>query len=303
MHLLITGAWQGFSACEEQLKKAGHEICFMQWEKDPLPCDPEWVEGIIGNGIFLSHKIQQFTNLKYIQLTSAGFDRVPMDYVREHDIEIHNARGVYSIPMAEFALGGVLQLYKQYPAFAASQKKHGWNKIRDLRELDGKTVLIIGCGSVGTECAKRFQAFDCRVVGIDLYPREDAHYEEMLPLAALNEVLQKADIIVMTVPLTEETRHLMDRKRLMKLKQNAVIINIARGGVMDYEAFIELKELPAGEGGRPDLMAVLDVFEKEPLEKENALWEMPGVIVTPHNSFVGEKNQERLNEVILDCLL
>lgn len=90
MNLLVTGAWQQATDYLEQLKKE-HEVVFMQWENKELPCVYEWVEGIIGNGIFLSHPIEKFKNLRYIQLTSAGYDRVPMNYVKEHKIEIHNA--------------------------------------------------------------------------------------------------------------------------------------------------------------------------------------------------------------------
>ena len=95
MNLLVTGAWQGAKDGIEQLKMLGHQVQFLQFEKDELPCSYEWVEGVICNGLFLSHPIERFTHLKYIQLTSAGFDRVDMQYVKRHNIEIHNARGVY----------------------------------------------------------------------------------------------------------------------------------------------------------------------------------------------------------------
>ena len=114
MNLLITGAWNGGKNYISEIESMGHQIRFMQYETDVLSCDENWVEGVICNGLFLSHPIEKFTNLKYIQLTSAGFDRVDMDFVKAHNIEIHNARGVYSIPMAEFAVCGVLQLYKQF---------------------------------------------------------------------------------------------------------------------------------------------------------------------------------------------
>ena len=159
MNLLVTGAVARTEKELAMLRELGHKVVFMQQEKSPLPCDATWVEGIIGNGIFLSHPIEKFTSLRYIQLTSAGFDRVPMDYVKQHGIEIHNARGVYSIPMAEFALCGVLQLYKQSGYFHENQKLHKWEKHRGLLEIFGKNVCIVGCGSVGTECAKRFKAF------------------------------------------------------------------------------------------------------------------------------------------------
>lgn len=293
MNILITGAWQGYNECKEQIKNMGHEVVFLQWEKDPLPCDPTWVEGIIGNGIFLHHKIEQFINLRYIQITSAGYDRVPMDYVKEHDVTIYNARGVYSIPMAEFALCGVLQLYKQAKFFNDSQQKHQWNKHRGLMELYGKKVCIVGCGSVGTECAKRFQAFGCQVVGVDLFPREDENYEKMYALSELDHVLNETDVLVLTLPLTEATKYLMNQERLGMLKESAIIVNIARGAVVDQKALVEaLKDDKLGG-------AVLDVFEEEPLNEDSPLWDMENVILTPHNSFVGNYNIERLNEVII----
>lgn len=290
MNLLITGAWQNAKDYIEKLEADGHEVEFLQFEKDTLPCSYTWVEGVICNGLFLSHDIEKFVNLKYIQLTSAGFDRVPMDYVKEHKIEIHNARGVYSIPMAEFALFGVLELYKRGRVFFENQTRHIWEKQRNILELFGKRVCIVGCGSVGTECAKRFRAFGCEVFGIDLFQREDEHYKEMLGLDKLEDVLTKSDIIVLTLPLTEETRHLMNEAKLKQMKQGAVLVNIARGAVVDTDALINA--LP-NLGG-----VVLDVFEEEPLSEECLLWDMENVIVTPHNSFVGDGNEERIYQVI-----
>ena len=286
MNLLITGAWSAAKEYIPEIEKQGHRVVFMQNESDALPCAPEWVEGTVCNGLFLSHDIEQFVNLRYVQLTSAGFDRVPMEYIKVHNIEIRNARGVYSIPMAEFALCGVLQLYKQSRFFMDNQKRRNWEKHRGLLELFGKTVCIVGCGSVGTECAKRFSAFGCDVIGVDLYQREDVQYREMFPLSRLDEVLPIADVIVLTLPLTDETRHMMNCERLSLLKDTAVIVNIARGAVVDTGALIEA--LPHLGG------AVLDVFEEEPLDSECVLWGMDNVIVTPHNSFASRCNGARL---------
>ena len=291
MNLLVTGAFNWTEKELDMLHKLGHKTVFMQQEKSPLPCDAAWVEGIIGNGIFLSHPIEQFTSLKYIQLTSAGFDRVPMDYVKEHGIEIHNARGVYSIPMAEFAVSGVLQLYKQSRCFYENQKEHKWEKHRGLLELFGKNVCIVGCGSVGTECAKRFKAFGCNVVGVDIKPYHNEEYDIIFSLESLDDVLKDADVIILTLPLTDETKHLMNDARFSALKESAVIVNMARGAVIDTQAMIE--SLPKIGG------AVLDVFEEEPLDERSPLWDMDNVIVTPHNSFVGEGNFSRLYTLML----
>lgn len=290
MNLLVTGAWSDGKNCISELEAMGHNVTFMQYEKDALPCDYEWVEGVICNGLFLTHQIEKFINLKYIQLTSAGFDRVDMNYVKAHNIEIHNARGVYSIPMAEFAVCGVLQLYKQAAFFRENQKQHLWEKHRGLLELAGKNVLIVGCGSVGNECAKRFKAFDCTITGVDLYPREDSLYNEMLPLDKLDEALSQTDVVVLTLPLTEQTRHLIDESKLSFMKDGATLVNIARGAIIDTNALQNHIDRFTG--------AVLDVFEEEPLNENSTLWSKQNIILTPHNSFVGEGNGERLRTIV-----
>ena len=294
MNLLVTGAWSDGKNCISELEAMGHNVTFMQYEKDALPCDYEWVEGVICNGLFLTHQIEKFINLKYIQLTSAGFDRVDMNYVKAHNIEIHNARGVYSIPMAEFAVCGVLQLYKQAAFFRENQKQHLWEKHRGLLELAGKNVLIVGCGSVGNECAKRFKAFDCTITGVDLYPREDSLYNEMLPLDKLDEALSQTDVVVLTLPLTEQTRHLIDESKLSFMKDGATLVNIARGAIIDTNALQNHIDRFTG--------AVLDVFEEEPLNENSTLWSKQNIILTPHNSFVGEENGERLKGIIIQSI-
>ena len=294
MNLLITGAWNDGKNCIEKIKAMGHQVVFMQYEKDALPCAYDWVEGVVCNGLFLSHPIENFSNLRYIQLTSAGFDRVDMSYVTAHGIEIHNARGVYSIPMAEFALCGVLQLYKQAAFFRENQRQHLWEKHRGLSELCGKQVLIVGCGSVGNECAKRFTAFGCRVTGVDLFPREDSLYDRILPLEQLDEALKTTDVVVLTLPLTEQTKHLFNEERFDSLKSSAVLVNIARGAIVDTEVLLRHIDHIGG--------VVLDVFEEEPLTETSLLWDKENVILTPHNSFVGEGNMERLRKIVIKYL-
>ena len=279
MNLLITGAWQGAKEHFEEIEKLGHKVVFLQQEKEDLPFREEWVEGVICNGLFLYHP-------------SAGFDRVELNYVKEKKITINNARGVYSIPMAEFVLARVLEQYKRLEIFREQQKEMTWNKLRDLQELFDKRVLIIGCGSVGTECAKRFKAFGCEVVGVDVIPRMDENYSCMVGLEMLDEQLADADVIVLTLPLTYDTRGLIDGKRLSLIKKNGILVNIARG------AIIKQKALEEWEG-----IAILDVFEDEPLNRSSSLWRAENFLLTPHNSFVGEYNINRLNKVIINNLM
>lgn len=294
--LLITGAWKYTDTQYSALKAAGYDVCFVQNEKDELPEEAYEAEVIICNGTFLYHDIEKFTKLKTVQLTSAGFDRVPMDFVKQNGITIYNARGVYSVPMAEYAICGVLELYKKSRFFYGNQKQHSWIKNREISELFRKTALIVGAGNVGTECAKRFSAFGMRVRGVDLYPRNDESYEAIVQLSELQTELPRADVVVLTLPLTNETKHLFDKDVFACFKNGAVLVNIARGAVVDTEALISALNCGKLSG------AVLDVFEDEPLNSESALWDMENVIVTPHNSFVGDGNSERLADVILKNL-
>ncbi len=291
----MTGAVAWDEADFEAIRSLGHNIVFLQHESEMLPCPAEEIEMVICNGLFLYHSIEKFTALKQIQLTSAGFDRVPLDYIKEHDIRIDNARGVYSVPMAEFAICGVLQLYKQSRFFYDNQKEHKWEKHRGLRELHGKTVCIAGCGSVGTECAKRFKSFGCNVIGVDIAPYNSEIYNRMTGLEKLDSELAQSDIVILTLPLTEETRNLFSQKRFDAMKDGAVLVNIARGAIADTSALLSaLQNRLAG--------AVLDVFDTEPLPEDSPLWNMQNVIITPHNSFVGENNKKRLQELVINNL-
>lgn len=294
--MLITGAWQQAKDYICEIEKQGHTVAFLQFERENLPCDYEWVEGVVCNGLFLHHDIEKFSNLKYIQLTSAGYDRVPMDYVRAHGIKINNARGVYSVPMAEYVIGNVLYLYRQVAAFAENQKLHQWQKRKGLMELFEKNVCIVGCGSIGTECAKRFEAFGCHVIGVATKARMEEHYEKIVGMEDLGEVLKGADIVVLALPLTEKTKGLMNADMFARMKQGAILVNVARGAIVDEETLIGALEEKLGG-------AVLDVFTEEPLGENSPLWDMNHVIVTPHNSFVGEGNGKRLADVIIRNLL
>lgn len=296
MNLLITGAWQEASNYIPILEKQGHSVRFLNCEADELPCNPIWVEGIIGNLIFLYHDIEKFTALRYIQLTSAGLDRVPMDYVNEHRIIIHSARDVYSVPMAELAVAGVLQLFKDMTGFYENQKNHLWKKNRELRELAGKTVSIIGCGSVGTECAKRFKAFETTVIGVNDVVRENKYYDNIVGIRQLDQILSVSDIVIISVPLTDKTKGLINSTRLDKMKKETILVNLARGAV------VVTKDLLAALNKNIIGGAVLDVFENEPLDKNSPLWDLDNVIITPHNSFVSENNNRRMSSQILNNL-
>lgn len=291
MKAIVTGALQPTSDDLAALEKLGLEVTVHPDERAPV-ADPEDYEVAVCNNLFGFHNIDTFSNLKYIQLTAAGMDRVPLDRIREKGIELRNAAGVYSIPMAEFALWGVLELYKQGRFFAENQKLRRWEKHRNLRELSGRTVLIVGCGSVGSQCARRFSAFGCRCLGLARTGRQQESFEAVHPMDRLEELLPLADILVLALPLTEQTRHLLDGAMFARMKAGSILVNLARGPIVDTDALLDA--LSRNLSG-----AVVDVFETEPLPEDSPLWDAENLILTPHNSFVGEHNHTRMMETLI----
>ncbi len=288
MKLLITGAANFQSEQLKMLEEAGFSLFFQKDERGQAQCDFSEIEAVICNGLFLYRSLDEFPKLKFVQLTSAGLDRVPVDEMKKRGITLFNARGVYSVPMAEFALAGVLSVYKHLNAFSKNQNNRIWQKDRTLRELCGETVAIVGCGSVGTECAKRFSAFGTEIIGVDAVEPKDSVYSGFYPVERITDALEKADITVLTLPLTDKTKSMFNAGLFGKMKTGSVLVNIARGPIVSQNDLITALKSGKLSG------AVLDVFENEPLEADSELWNCENVIITPHNSFVSEKNSERL---------
>lgn len=280
---------------QEQLKRLedlGFELYLMDFERGPCPKEYMDAEAVVCYLLFNYNDISQFKSLRLIHTTSAGLDHMPMDYIRSHGISLYNAGGVFSAPMAEFALCGVLQLYKHAPSFRAKQLSHVWKQDYHLLELGGKRVCIVGTGSIGTETAKRFSAMGCHVTGLCRHPGPKQYFDDMQSIDSIDRVLPDSDIVILSLPLTDETRGLFDSGRFARMKDGAVFVNIARGPIVDTSALCS-----AVTGGK--LMgAVVDVCETEPLPEDSPLWDMENVILTPHNSFVGDGNTSRMFELI-----
>ena len=296
MNLLLTGCFKYSEGQITALDSLGFTIYYMQQEKDLLPLAAAEVDATVCNGLFLSHKIEEFSQLKFIQLTSAGFDRVPVEFIKAKGIVLHNARGVYSTPMAEWAVFRVLEHYKQCWFFKNEQEQHQWIKHRGLRELSGSQVAVVGAGNVGQEVAKRFGALGCHVTGFDIHTNDTPFFDEMVLTTSLLEHIGTYDVVVITAPLLPSTRGIISYDVMKGMKENATLVNIARGGLIDQEALVAIFR------ERKDLFAALDVFETEPLEKDSPLWKMDNVAVSPHNSFVSDRNNGRMFEVIYNNL-
>ena len=295
MNLLITGAWKPTEQQLAEIKALGYSIVIMEDETGELPCEAAVIDAVICNNLFAHHSIERFSSLRYIQLTSAGYDRAPLEYIQKNGIEIYNALGVYSVPIAEFALSLVLQIYKQSDFFAKNTIDKKWQKHRGLRELNGKTVCIVGCGSIGKQCAKLFHCFGCRVIGVNRTITPQEYFQKIMPLKQLSEAVSESDVVILSVALTNETKHLINSSVFRNFKENTVQVNVSRGAVVHTDALIQTLQ-------DKNIYAALDVFETEPLPHNSPLWEMENVILTPHNSFVSDGNAQRMFDVIFNNL-
>ncbi len=292
MKLLLTGAFPYTDSQVKKLETLGYDLIFVQDERIPLSIDTTRLDAIVCNSLFLCNDIRSFYDLKFIQLTSAGLDRVPISYIQEHKITLHNAKDVYSVPMAEWIVLMVLTIYKKSRQFYDTQSRHLWQKQRDLLELAGKTALIVGVGSVGTEVAKRLRAFDVHLIGISRREPVQGLVDEYYTLERIGDVFGRSDIVILTIPLIDETRGLINAENIVRMKDDAVLINTSRGGIIDEGTLIQaiLKGKFLG--------VALDVFEEEPLPQDSPLWDIEKVIVTPHNSFLSDRINTRLFDLI-----
>lgn len=150
----------------------------------------------------------------------------------------------------------------------------------------------MGAGSIGCEMAKRFAAFDAQVLGVNPSPVSSPWFAEVWPLERLAEALGLADIVALSLPLLPETTHLFNAERLAQMKQGALLVNVARGPIVDEQALLAALQSGHLQG------AVLDVFEQEPLPADSPLWDLPNVVLTPHNAFLSESKDARLFEIV-----
>ena len=283
----------------EKIFGEGYELVYQKDERKSVE-NPEDYDAVICNSLFLYNNIERFTNLRFIQLTSSGMDRVPLGYIETHGIYICNAKGVYDIPMAEYTIGRILEWYKKFRTndLLISEKK--WIKQRKLKELNNNTVIIYGYGSIGHEIAIRLKGFNTYMIGISRTPKQDSLIDEWVSINDASRYLKTADIVIFTLPLSKATRHIVNTEFIDNLKESCLLVNVSRGGIIDTEALIRALDSNRING------AILDVFEEEPLPVTSRLWQMDNVLLSPHNSFEGEGNKKRLETVVkknLKCQL
>lgn len=246
----------------------------------------------------LDHVVTRSPKLRWIHSASAGVDRVSTPVVRERRLVVTNARGVFSRPIAEYVVMMSLAISRRLPQLLELQRERTWQPLRG-RELGELTVGIVGYGSIGEEVARLLAPFGCRILATRRHPERgagDATVVELYGLDELREVLRASDIVVVAAPLTDETAGLIGAEQLAEMREDAWLINIARGRLLDELAL--RRALESGWIGG----AVLDVFGEEPLSPDSPLYRTPNVIITPHTSWSSDRVIERSIDLFIDNL-
>ena len=219
--------------------------------------------------------------LQWLQILSVGLDHRVYQPSLLRGVRVTAAAGTNAEPVALNALTGLLMLARGFLHTLRAQQQGLWQPFLPAQvphDLSGKTALIIGTGEIGTRIARGLQALGVRTVGLRRQARPAAGFDEVHGLEALDALLPRADWLLLACPLTEQTRGLIDTRRLALLPSGAGLVNVARGEIVVETALIEALQQGCLLG------AYLDVFAKEPLPPESALWTLPNVILTPHSA-------------------
>ena len=216
-------------------------------------------------------------------IKAAGLARTDLDRIL-----FTTSAGVHGGTLAEFAVFGVMAGAKELPRLLADQRDRVWPDRWEMRQIDEMTVLIVGLGGIGSECARRFHALGAQVWGTTRSGDPVEGVDRLVPLDALVDAVREVDAIVVTLPGTAQTHHLIGEEVLAAIKPGAILANVGRGTVIDEQAL-----LPALDDGRV-AFAALDVFEQEPLDTGSPLWGHPRVLVSPHTAALSSREEERI---------
>lgn len=246
----------------------------------------------------LDHLLANAPKVRWIHSVSAGIDRVATPAVRARALTVTNARGVFSRPIAEYVVMMMLAIARQLPQLLELQRERTWQPLRG-RELSELTLGIVGFGSIGTEVARLLAPFGTRILATRRRPEQgagDATNVELHGFDELEMVLAAADVVLIALPLTDQTAGVIGVAQLQQMREHAWLLNIARGRLIDDMAL--RRALEAGWIGG----AVLDVFAEEPLPPDSPLYGTPNLIITPHTSWSSSRVADRSIELFVDNL-
>ena len=278
----------------DKIKALGYEIIYCNENIVTNNEDVDDADILVTYNPFKNLDINKMNNLKYIQITSIGIDHIPVDKILNRDIVIANNKGGYSIPIGEWIVMYILEIYKNSKRFHEQQLNKEWKQNFSISELRNKKIGFIGTGTLATEAAKRLQGFDVEIWGVNTTGHNKEYFDKCFENDEMDEVFKTCDVVVATIPATKETLGIINKDKFEIMKNGSVFINVGRGNIINEEDLIRYINKFKG--------VALDVFENEPLDKNSLLWEFDNVIITPHNSWVSDNNEERTFNMIYNNL-
>ena len=233
---------------------------------------------------------KKMKNLKVLQMPNAGYDDA-IEYVRE-GITLCNGKSIHDDSTAELAVGLTIASLRGFPDFVRNQDKSAWVHVKN-QSINDKKIGIIGFGSIGSTIAKMLSGFS-----VEIIPFTQSGRDNTIAISNLDKHLPTLDVVILILPLTAESKHLFNAQRLSLMKAGSLLVNVARGPIVDTDALV--KELNSGR-----ITAALDVTDPEPLPSDHPLWKAKGVLISPHvggNTSAFEKRARRLIESQLQLL-
>ncbi len=274
------------------IKELGYNIIFEKEKGITYEEKFKDVDVLVCYNPFDTLDISKLENLKWIQLSSIGIDQVPKEYLNEKGLILTNNKGGYSIPIGEWVVLKALELLRNSRDMYVKQFNKKWKIDTSMLELYGKTIGFIGTGSIAKESAKRLKGFEVKILGLNTSGKDTEYFDKCFGIDDLKIMIGLCDIVVLTIPYTQKTHHLLNNEVFETMKNGSYLINVSRGSIIDEKHLINYLENGKIKG------AALDVFEEEPLRSENPLWNLDNVIITPHNSWISEmRNIRRYNTI------
>ncbi|AHF06533.1 D-2-hydroxyacid dehydrogenase [Desulfitobacterium metallireducens] len=262
-------------------------------KKQFTECDAQ-VEGLLTYGWDVTEQtLELYPNLKWIQAMAAGVDQLPLHAFASKGILLTNVRGAHSIQMSEHVIWCILNLLRQGKTVMYQQEQKVWSAKLKIDEMYGKTVCIVGAGTIGAAVAEKCHAFGMTVWGISQSGKSHLGFDRVAKLEDSEAFLKESDIVVALLPLTSQTKHFFNAERFNQMKDGVYFINVARGSVVDEEALSEALQTGKVQG------AALDVFVTEPLPETSPFWSMDQVFLTPHIAGRSPQYTQRMFEVFL----
>jgi len=236
--------------------------------------------------------------LRWIQGAGAGMEQFATAGARRHGVLVTNASGVSAASMAEWVVGRLLQVWKRFREADLHQQRHVFERTYGASVKD-KTIGIVGLGAIGCAVSTRLRAFDCRILGLKRSAAPGVvseHADVLYRPEQLHEMLGECDAVVIAAPAVPETHHLIDAAALSAMRMDAILVNVARGSLVDEVALAD-----AMKSGTI-AAAILDVFDPEPLDPGSPLWDLPGVYVSAHSSVSVDRYMEDVFEIFFQNL-